>query len=470
VIESGHKERVELLIEDGPDSPANSVYSPTHALVAPAMGLKIGDTFCQQKTFGPNETWRVVEIKHKMLHMLHEMKHFNVRFPDAKGLYYLPLQENDIAPILEQVKQHSERTRKIADLYTEQHIPLALVTGMTGGETMGFAEYLRQHGHYIIACFGNELERAAAERYARRPPAGGAVLDLYTAWIGVSLKLLEPLRSLFGRLIVPRSAIDAIVQMEHDASAHLGQRSMSVSFHEGSFIRQELSEEDAKGQLRVLEERRIELEGSCEILPIEMPNDASEEARIVAQRCGAHVLDAAFLAAGNDRLLLSDDLYFRQLADQACRVKRGLWLQSALTTAMRLGKLKQDAYAEAMIGLAAYRHSHLTLDAATLAAVVRIDDTDRLTKFAIVADFIGTKQAEINSHVSVAITFLGSVWGLDIPQLSKAAASGILIENLLRYRQHDWREIIAALRQQLASNYRAADYLERWLVGHFFTV
>jgi cellulose synthase operon protein C len=467
VIESDRKQRVELLVEDGPDRPADNIYSPTHPLVAPALGLKVGGTFSQQKALGPDETWRVVEIKHKVLHMLHETQHFNVRFPNAKGLYYLALQENDVSPILKQVKQYAERTRKIAELYTERHIPLALVTGLTGGEVMGFAGYLRQQGHYIIARLGNELERLAAARYARQPPKDGVVLDLYTAWVAASLKLLDPLKSLFGKLMVPRSAIDAILQMQQDGGAHVGQRSMSVGYREGTFIRQEFSEVDAREQLRVIEERRIEPESQCEVLPIEVPNDASEMARVVADQCGAHVLDAAFLAASEDRLLLSDDLYFRQLADQACGAKRGIWLQPALAVAMQCGKMKPDDYAGAVIGLAACRHSHLALDLATLLAVARVDGTEKMVRFAVVADFIGTKSAEINSHVMVAVAFLASVWSVDIPDLSKQAACGIAIENLLRYRQNDWPTIITALRQQLGRNYRAAEYLERWLVGHF---
>jgi hypothetical protein len=35
-----------------------------------------------------------------------------VRFPDARGLYYVAVPENDVTPILDQVKEHSERTRK----------------------------------------------------------------------------------------------------------------------------------------------------------------------------------------------------------------------------------------------------------------------------------------------------------------------------------------------------------------------
>ena len=468
-IENNLKARIELLIEDGPDQPADNVYSPAHAFVAPALGLAVGEKFSQQKSFGPPETWQVLEIKHKSLHLLHEMQKFNVRFPDAKGLYYFAIEENDVAPILEQVKRLSDRTRKIADMYTEQHLPLAVVTGISGGETTGFAGYLRQHGHDIVACHGNHPERAAAERLARQPPTGGAVLDFYTAWIAASLKVIGPLKSLFGRLIVPRSVIDAIAQLQHDAGSHLGRESMSVGYHKGSFIRQVFTDVDAEAHLRMIEERRIELEGHCEVLPIDVPNDASESARAVAESCGAHVLDAAFLAASDNRLLLSDDLYFRQLADQACGAKRGIWLQPALNVAWRCGILKQGAYAKALVGLAVCRHTHIALDGPALDAVLQIDDTDRLMKFTAVADFIGTRSAEIHSHVAVVIKFLIFVWALDIPDLSRAAASGIVLEKLFRHRQSDWRAIVAVLRKQTAIGCRAAEYLESWLRGHFLT-
>jgi cellulose synthase operon protein C len=469
-IENGHGERVELLVEDGPDRPADNVYSPAHPLVAPALGLAVGGTFAQRKAVGPDETWRVAEIKHKVLHVLHQTQHFNVRFPNAKGLYYLSIRENDISPILEQVKQYAERTRKIAALYTEQHIPLALMTGLSGGEVVGFAGYLRQHGHDIVTCLGNELELAAAKNSARRPPKEGVVLDLYTAWVAASLKLLDPLKSVFGRLIVPRSVLDAILQMQHDAEGYVGQRSTSVGYRDGTFIRQEFTEKDAREQLRVIEERRSELETRCEVLPVEVPNDASELARAAVDQCGPHVLDAAYLAASDDRLLLSEDLYFRQLAHQACGAKLGIWLQPALATALQYKKMTTDAYAEAVIGLAACRHSHLSLDVAALLAVARVDGTEKMDRFAGVATFIGTKAAEINSHVVVAVSFLEAVWSLDIAELLKEAAAGIIIENLLRYRQHDWRAIVTALRQEFRRNYRAAEYLERWLVGHFMRV
>jgi tetratricopeptide (TPR) repeat protein len=460
--------RLEVLIEDGPAQPADNLYNPTHPFVAPALGLKVGETFSQQKAIGPPETWRVVEVKHKYLHMLHEMQQFNVRFPDAHGLYYLTIEEGSgIAPVLEQVKQQSERTSKVAALYIEQHLPLAVVTGMAGGEPTGLAGYVRNLNKDIVACHGSDAERVAAEKLALHPPPSGAVLDFYTAWIAASLKLISPLKSVFGKLIVPRSVIDTIAQMQLDSAVPLGGRSMSLGYRDGQFIRQEFSEEDAVVQQRAIGDRRTEIESECEVHPVDVPDDASEVARAVVAHGGAHVLDAAFLAASDGRVLLSDDSYFRQLADGSCGAKRGMWLQPALNVARQRGIIGRAEYAEAVVGLAMCRHAHVALDEPTLAAVLEADGTVGLMKFAAVAEYIGTEAAEIMSHVSVAAKFLRSVWACAVPDLSKEAASGIILERLLRYRKDDWQVIVVVLRNELNKNYRAADYLERWLRGHF---
>jgi tetratricopeptide (TPR) repeat protein len=242
-IQNG-KEPIEFLIEDGLDRPGDNVYSPNHPFVVPAIGRKAGESFSQTKQFGPAETWRVLAIKHKYLHMLHEMEHFNVRFPDAKGLYTFSTKEGDITPFLDQVKEVSERNRRIADLYIEQHIPLAIVSGVAGGEVTGFAGYIRTLGYDILTCHGNHPERRMAEEIALHPPSGGAVLDFYTAWIAATLKLLAPLKLIFGTLVVPRSVIDEFLGLDRDAGHLTGGESMLVGYHEGEFVRQTRTEDE----------------------------------------------------------------------------------------------------------------------------------------------------------------------------------------------------------------------------------
>jgi tetratricopeptide (TPR) repeat protein len=467
----GDKDRIAFIIEDGPDRPANNIYSPTHSFITPALGLAVGQTFIQSKPFGPPETWRVVEIKHKYLHMLHELEHFNVRFPDATGLYTLTTKDNDITPILAEVKEVAERARTTADLYLEKHIPLAVVAGATRGEVTGLAEYIRILGHDIIACHGNHPERVAAERVALNPPTGGAVLDFYTAWTGAALKVLAPLKEIFGKLIVPRSVIDTFMELDREVSHSMGSDSVSVGYQDGQFVKKIRTAQETKRLRDAIQERRNDIEALCDVLPVELPNDASELALVIAEKFGEHTLDPAFLAARENCALLSEDMYYRQCAESACGVKSETWLQAALGVARHRGIMSRAEYAEAVIGLSFCRHTHIALNDLTLRDVLVADRTNDLSKFTAVADYIGTKAAEINSHISVAVAFLVSVWALDLPDIQKMAASGIILEKLLRYRRSDWKLVVNVLQSQFMYNsmqhHHAGKYLEGWLRGHF---
>jgi hypothetical protein len=396
------------------------------------------------------------------------MRHFNVRFPDAQGFYSFAA--SDPAPLLEEVRKTGARARVTADLYLEKNIPLAVLTGMTRGEVTGLAQYIRALGRDIIACHGNNPERAAAERIALNPP-GGAVLDFYTAWMATALGALQPLKDIFGRLAVPRSVIDSFLELETDASHAPEGDVISVGYHDGQFIKQVSTGEDVRRLKDTIEERRQEVERVCEVLPVEFPNDASELARVIAANCGPHTLDPAFLAARENCVLISDDMYYRQCAESTCGVKFGIWLQAALGVARSRGKMTRAAYAEAVIGLAACRHSHLTLNDLTLRDVLVADKTESLSRFSAVADYIGTQAAEINSHISVCAQFLVSVWSIDWADFKKGAASGIVLEKLIRHRQ-DWKEVVQFLRIEFSlgrtNQHRyALDYLEGWLRGHF---
>ncbi len=469
-LESNSKQRLELLIEEGPDKPAENLYSPMHPFIAPALGLSAGESFTQSKPFGAPEVWRVLEVKHKYLHLFHEMHKFNVRFPEAKGFYSLSLQGEDITPVLEQVKRVGEHARRIADLYIDKHLPLAVVAGIDGRNSIGLAEYVRRLRHDIVACLGNLPERTAAEQLAMGPPPGGAVLDLYTAWIAAALNLLGPLKAVFGRLVVPRAVIDAIRQLEDDVSDERGGQSMSMAYDEGSYVRHVQEEEDLRALRRMLEERRAAIEAHCDVLPVDVPSEISPLATALVDKSDPHVLDAAFLAAAEDRVLLSDDLYFRQFAAQSCGATRGVWLQAALNVARHKKILNSSSYAEAIIGLAICRHSHIALEEHVLREVLRLDDTEELHKFSAVAEFIGTKSAEVVSHLNVATNFLVMVWSENVSDLRKAAASGLILEKLLRLPQPDLGTTIAIVRSRLRKSSRASQYFEEWCRGHFLTV
>ena len=65
----------------------------------------------------------------------------------------------------------------------------------------------------------------------------------------------------------------------------------------------------------------------------------------------------------------------------------------------------------------------------------------------------------------VVTAFMTNVWASGREPLRCAASSGILITNLLRHRQRDWRAIVIALLRSLRGP--AARYLRDWGQGHF---
>ena len=116
-------------------------------------------------------------------------------------------------------------------------------------------------------------------------------------------------------------------------------------------------------------------------------------------------------------------------------------------------------------------NEHGAATPATLFEVAKQDSTEGQKKFRAVAEFIGKETAEINSHIRVTILFLSHVWDdLSIPDLVKRACSGIMIEQLLRFRNADYPQIITAMRSRLIKYPHASEYLETWISGHFLSI
>jgi hypothetical protein len=244
---------------------------------------------------------------------------------------------------------------------------------------------------------------------------------------------------------------------------------MIVNYRDGQYFREELTADQTKERAKAFADRRHKIEQFCEIVPVDIPDDASDLARGLIDQVSPHVLDAALLASENNRVLLSDDLYFRQVAQQVCGTK-GIFLQAAITIAAAKGFLDTSAVANAIVGLAALRHAHVALSPAILLQVAKDDETERQLKFRAVAEFIGTESAEIYSHVRVTALFLKQIWNLDITDIRKMACSGMIFEQLLRFRTNDYANIVAIMRSELFQDVNASSYLEAWIKGHFLNL
>lgn len=455
-----------FVVEEGVDRPADGVISPAHPTAAAAMGLKVGDSFVTQAGFGDDRQWRVAEIKHKYLHALHDvMENFENRFPQAKGFYTLTMPEGEIQPALDQIRRVSESHRKIADLYLVQNFPLNLVAMRLGGDTIGFSEYIRSLGFDIRTCVGLEPERLTARSAIIEHRASGAVLDAYAAWTVSTLDAFDVLKAVFGTLVLPQSAIDELRILRNKQELN-GQSAMTVAWHNGQYIRQEHTSEAVAANRASIEEQIARIEAACDVRPATAPDAPSELASLITDTFGAHVLDAIHLA-GEGHVLVSEDMHFRQIGETTSSVP-SVWLQAIFAFAKETGRIGHGRYADAILKLAWRRHTHISIDAQTLRAVLDADDTDDLLNFQALTNFIGGKNAEIASHLNVAMSFLNDVWRRrHVVELRAMKATGILLSNLIRYREEDWALTLALLKRESGPGLRL--YLDDWIKGHFLS-
>jgi tetratricopeptide (TPR) repeat protein len=463
-LEGEHGQSNSFLITTEDDRPAEGIVSLSHPTAVAAKGLKVGDTFEMPAAFGKNRTWRVAEIKHKFLHALHDvMENFEKRFPDAKGFYTVTMVDGDIQPALDQVRRASESNRKVADLYLIQHVPLNMLAEHLGGDTIGFVEYIRSLDADIRTCVGTEAERLAAKTLIMQHRAAGAVLDTYAAWTVATMDTFDVLKAIFGTIVVPQSVIDEL-RILRDKQEPTGRPSLTIAWHNGQYIRQELTPEDVATRRNFIAEQLAKIEAACQVRPATAPDDPSEAASLVTGMFDTHVLDAANLAA-EGYVLVSEDLHFRQWAEAATSAK-GVWLQTVFAFAQEIGEIDRHRYANLLVKLAWRRHGHLAIDPQALLDVFEGDTATDLPDFHALANFIGNRNAEMKSHLNVMMTFLNHIWknrnAFDVKTMK---ATGMLLEKLIRYTGRSWALTVAFVKS--GADGELQRYIENWVHGHF---
>jgi tetratricopeptide (TPR) repeat protein len=463
-LENDRHEGHAFLIEEGANRPADDVVSPSHPIAAAAHGLRVGDEFEIPVGLGGTRRWRIAEIKHKYLYALHDvMENFENRFPDAKGFYKITMQDGDVQPALEQVRRAAESSRKLADLYLKNNCPISFIVANGGRDTIRLFEYIRFLDFDIRVCLGTEAERLAARDLLAVHRRAGAVLDAYAAWTVSTMDAFDVLQSVLGALITPHTVIDEIKNLR-DEQEMTTERSMTMTWHNGEYIRQEHTAEDIAARRDYIIEQLARIETSCSVRPVVAPDEPTDVAVLINQSFGSHVLDAANLA-GTAHLLVSEDMYYRRHAGAACAAK-GVWLQAIFSFAHESGLIDDRRYVNLLIKLAWRRHGHLALNSSTMLAVLRQDVEQGVENFKAISHFIGTRNAELRSHIEVSTEFLNQLWNeFGRFNLRGMQATSVLLDRILRFRTEDWALVLASIRRGCSS--AVQQYIDGWIAGHF---
>ena len=449
------------LIGEEEDRPWGPKVDPNNAFFAKALGKKAGDTFRHTNAAtGATEIWTVAEVKPRWLQAFHYLStSYAQRFPTSTQFASLALAEDDVGPALEQVRRHSDSMRSRADLYLIGKVPMALIAGNEVGGSVAFAEYLISIGAEVRVCYGTIEERIEALAFIQNGARSGAVLDAFTAWHAARLGIFPILEERLGPLAIPANEMHRLSAMAGLYRGGQGQETMSLSYQNGKYIRHMTTPEERAERLGEIESCLAAIRASCEVEPLVIPNDLSEAGEVLIHLPTGDVVAPAIMA-GQDRLLLSEDMVMRQMASKVYGVT-GVWLQAVLLSALQAGTITRGAYGEALVYLSDHRHSHVALDSESLLSAFEVDEDEDLSRLRSLCAHVGGKNAELFSNVRLAAIFLNAIWA-DAPHDPKVqkATEMVLRAMLLHNRGDEWATWAASL--VLALDEKAGVFLWDW--------
>ena len=163
----------------------------------------------------------------------------------------------------------------------------------------------------------------------------------------------------------------------------------------------------------------------------------------------------------------------RQLAFLDFQVP-GTWLQPVLVNALALKAISMEEYVDAVVHLIDAGLEFVSVSTDILEGALRGADGSTLPNaFLRLASRLGGRNAELSSHVPVALNAIVRVWTDEtLPLILRRAALGRLLESFAIGRSMD--ELQGVLREFIGrdpwdSSNSLTDYVIGWLRGHFLS-
>lgn len=462
---------IEALITDSKIDGALCV-DPDQPLAQAVLGKKIGDEIALPASLGIEQRYRLAEIKHRYIWLLHDiMNSQKARFPESKAFVQMTMEKGDVTPVLDVIRKQEDHSKFLRETYEAGGLPLSALAELTGSDLIGLGDRIVKAGGKLQTCVGTHEERAKAQLAVRQARAQGAFLDtgaLVDAW---SMDLLEPMIDYFGSLTIARETLDDLVNLREKQCWDADRESMTMGFDGEQAYRVMHSPEEKTRNLANLERLILFARDRLTIIADDGA-EISMTAPLAASGIGEFLRPVA-LASEHQLLFISDDLHLRQIAD-AESWDRHCWLQAMALEFRDHDLLDAQTYARVAAQCAFSGKHFVTVDTQSLLALLGLDENDGA--FAILAQRIGGPSADMPSHTSVVVDVAVQVWTGGLAHWKKRRALGRLLTALVSGLEDLAEPFLVALenyfrRRSVGLDQRpdlAAEYIADWRRGHFF--
>jgi len=411
IIENSKGERKHFIIEDRSDADlARGEYSIGSPIAKKMIGKKVGDTL----EFNNENDWKIVEIKSKYIHALHEsMNNFSTLFPDTPGLMRMSFNmdnpQEGVKEFLSTIDERNKHVDQVVSMYKQGPFTVGVLASLLGDDELdAIYGIMEQPDIGIISFTGNQSQYDSAVSLLDNKPR--LVLDLTAIVTVTNLQITQQLVKQFGKPIVGQSVLDDLRQLhskqknrERDGYATFGKKGTS-------YVRDEITPDRVKKKIEYVQTLIDWIESNADVLPNKKALKVNAKKRQEMEEVlSKTAVDTALLASESDRLLLSDDERLRMIAASEFGAK-STWSQPLLTKLQNLDLITADEYKLAVIQLAMFHYRHTIIGPDILLKAAEEAEWASKSPFTDVVSETTRKDITEESLITVVIGFFILLW------------------------------------------------------------
>lgn len=419
-VEDVFGEKEWYLIEDRKDVDfRRREINPEHVLAQRLLGKTIGDEVVIKDGLHSDEAGKIIELKSKYVYALHEtFSVYEKMFPGVGGLWMFnvgdPMQPDRaskaLEDILESVSNQQERGNELDQYYKNGKLTIGSIAGLLNSDVIKVWNTFRSNPDIGIRCSRGDLEERNRAYSLLSDKKAKLVIDLISLLTIHSLNIGDVLTSVFGKLLVAQSTIEALQNFLRDKHGLEERGFMTISKEGDQFVRADVTADEVKRAVEYFEKLLGWIDENCEVTPVKGALDIPRERKdILNDMLGSDSLDTLLIATDNGNLLFSDDERLRGLARSEFKVE-GVWTQIILMFALNENAIKKERYSEAILNLVCSHYYHTSIDADTLIEAAGKADWLLAYPYTEAIRLLNGDRTDEESALNVSINFLYELW------------------------------------------------------------
>jgi tetratricopeptide (TPR) repeat protein len=332
-------------------------------------------------------------------------------------------------PILAAVRARGERTSAIINLYDSNRLTIGACAALLGVSQLELVQSMLEDPARVVRCAdgGPQSAARAGAVLGERPRL---VCDASSLVILSRLEVGSAIVAAFDRLLIAQSLIDAIQSGLSGDWRSTRRSAMSLHYADGQYYRREDTEEEEEKKRGFWRKLRDFVGAYCEVAPCWRALSLSRKERQErGQTIDALTLDAVLLATEAGRVLLSDDMLLRGLANHEYGVE-GVWTQVTLANAVQRNCLDERGYAAATVRLGLDGVTFVTISGRALYVAAEDEGWGPGDRFRRVCRLLSASNVDFSSAIATAGDFVNLLWTVETSEVSRTALLTALFQAL----------------------------------------